>query len=98
MYPDVWLPMGPQESYDQCMTDNSPEQVGWTLRQLCAAGAGFAPGSIAGVRKVILSGRIFTLDDRFVPAADFEALRAEYERLAAEAVIAPDGQAVAPEP
>ncbi len=64
--------------------DDVAEQIGYSLRELAAAGAGYAPAPVAGVRKMTINGRMFTLDDRFVPLADYEALRAECERLAAE--------------
>lgn len=65
------------------------EPVGFSLRDLCVAGNGFAPGSIAASRKVILGGRLFNLDDRFVPASDFAELRAEYEKLLADQPASP---------
>jgi hypothetical protein len=68
---------------------------GYTLRELCVAGSGFAPGSISGVQKVIVGGRQFTLDDRFVPFADYAKLRAECERLRALANGTADNDPVA---
>ncbi len=56
---------------------------GYSLRDLSAAATGFAPSTAAGTRRVILRGRRFTLDDEFVPLADYEALREECRRLRA---------------
>lgn len=79
-------------------SDGALEPVGYTLRQLAAAGNGFAPGSIAGNRKVIMGGRMFTMEDRFVPAADFAELRAEYEKLLADQAADAGGTGAGGEP
>lgn len=56
---------------------------GYSLRELCAAGNGFAPGEIAARRRIILGGQVYTLDSRFVPLADYEAVKAELGKLRA---------------